>query len=137
MACALAVLPAARAREFCRAVLIFWQVATRQARQLASNSNRTASPVKRTLQLAVTPLQGSTQIPRLALVHRPSEAPPEGYKIPSTAPTFARFFFSSLALFAFWLRSSVVSVLFSLISESALRSTIVIILIFATRLVFL
>ncbi len=31
-------------------------------------------------------------------------------------------FFSSLALFAFWLRSSVVSVLFSLISETALRS---------------
>ena len=36
----------------------------------------------------------------------------------------------SPALFAFWLRSSVVSVLFSLISESTLRSTIVIILIF-------
>ena len=33
-------------------------------------------------------------------------------------------FSSSLALFAFWLRSSVVSVLFSLISETALRSRI-------------
>ena len=31
------------------------------------------------------------------------------------------FFFFSLALFAFWLRSSVVSVLFSLISETFLR----------------
>ncbi|KAK4189755.1 hypothetical protein QBC35DRAFT_128791 [Podospora australis] len=46
-------------------------------------------------------------------------------------PSFACFpFFSSLALFAFWLRSSVVSVLFSLISETTLRSRIVIILIF-------
>ncbi|KAL7947992.1 hypothetical protein V8C42DRAFT_271398 [Trichoderma barbatum] len=40
------------------------------------------------------------------------------------------FLFSSLALFAFWLRSSVVSVLFSLISERSLRRPIVIILIF-------
>jgi hypothetical protein len=43
------------------------------------------------------------------------------------------FFFFSLALFAFWLRSSVVSVLFSLISETTLRSRIVIILIFVNR----
>ncbi|KAF0332680.1 hypothetical protein GQ607_000696, partial [Colletotrichum asianum] len=39
----------------------------------------------------------------------------------------------SLALFAFWLRSSVVSVLFSLISERSLRRPIVIILIFGLR----
>ena len=45
------------------------------------------------------------------------------------------FFFSSPALFAFWLRSSVVSVLFSLISERSLRGPIVIILIFETRAV--
>ena len=40
------------------------------------------------------------------------------------------FFLFSLALFAFWLRSSVVSVLFSLISETGLRTLFVIILIF-------
>jgi hypothetical protein len=39
----------------------------------------------------------------------------------------------SLALFAFWLRSSVVSVLFSLISETCLRTQFVIISIFVTR----
>ncbi|OHW92748.1 hypothetical protein CSPAE12_08629, partial [Colletotrichum incanum] len=39
----------------------------------------------------------------------------------------------SLALFAFWLRSSVVSVLFSLISERSLRRPIVIIPIFGLR----
>ena len=43
------------------------------------------------------------------------------------------FLLFSSALFAFWLRSSVVSVLFSLISETALRSRIVINLIFVTR----
>ena len=43
------------------------------------------------------------------------------------------FFFSSPALFAFWLRSSVVSVLFSLISESVLRNTTLINLIFGFR----
>ncbi|KAL3413833.1 hypothetical protein V8F44DRAFT_489023, partial [Aspergillus fumigatus] len=37
------------------------------------------------------------------------------------------------ALFAFWLRSSVVSVLFSLISESVLRNTTLINLIFGSR----
>ncbi|CCF46756.1 hypothetical protein CH063_15408 [Colletotrichum higginsianum] len=41
--------------------------------------------------------------------------------------------FFSLALFAFWLRSSVVSVLFSLISERSLRRPIVIIPIFGFR----
>jgi len=41
--------------------------------------------------------------------------------------------FFSPALFAFWLRSSVVSVLFSLISESVLRNTTLINLIFGPR----
>jgi hypothetical protein len=53
----------------------------------------------------------------------------------NTLPTpilFIFFFFSSPALFAFWLRSSVVSVLFSLISESVLRNTTLINLIFAS-----
>ena len=43
---------------------------------------------------------------------------------------FPFFSFSSLALFAFWLRSSVVSVLFSLISEILLRKKSMIKLIF-------
>ena len=45
-------------------------------------------------------------------------------------PTLVPFFLSSLALFAFWLRSSVVSVLFSLISEIFLREYLLINLIF-------
>jgi hypothetical protein len=43
------------------------------------------------------------------------------------------FFLSSSALFAYWLRSSVVSVLFSLISESVLNEHTLIILIFGSR----
>ena len=79
---------------------------------------------------------------------------PQGWKSlynPPPLPLPLLFFFSSLALFAFWLRyvyhlsttrcrmlmvsrrSSVVSVLFSLISESVLRDTIVIKSIFETR----
>ena len=42
--------------------------------------------------------------------------------------------FCSVALFAFWLRSSVVSVLFSLISETVLRNHFSIILIFVPTL---
>ncbi|KAL4979976.1 hypothetical protein BDW66DRAFT_84747 [Aspergillus desertorum] len=48
------------------------------------------------------------------------------------SPIYLLFFFFS-ALFAFWLRSSVVSVLFSLISESVLRNTTLINLIFGSR----
>ena len=49
---------------------------------------------------------------------------PETYKYFLLLPTFL-FFFSFPALFAYWLRSSVVSVLFSLISESfALQNNI-------------
>lgn len=55
------------------------------------------------------------------------------YIIAAPPPNFEHFFFFSLALFAFWLRSSVVSVLFSLISETTLRSRIVIIPIFVSR----
>lgn len=51
--------------------------------------------------------------------------------LPGSSLSF--FFFSSPALFAFWLRSSVVSVLFSLISESVLRNTTLINLIFGLR----
>ncbi|KAL0941857.1 uncharacterized protein CTRU02_204620 [Colletotrichum truncatum] len=54
------------------------------------------------------------------------------YTSPARA-TLLVFSLSSLALFAFWLRSSVVSVLFSLISERSLRRPIVIILIFGLR----
>jgi hypothetical protein len=55
----------------------------------------------------------------------------------SPYPSKLRFSFLlfSLALFAFWLRSSVVSVLFSLISERCLRTSIVIIPIFGLRVV--
>lgn len=42
----------------------------------------------------------------------------------AAAANFRIFFLSSLALFAYWLRSSVVSVLFSLISERSLQETI-------------
>ena len=48
-------------------------------------------------------------------------------------PTTLRPLLSSSALFAFWLRSSVVSVLFSLISEIILRNESMIILIFVPR----
>ncbi len=51
--------------------------------------------------------------------------------IPRGLPTIA--FFPSLALFAFWLRSSVVSVLFSLISEIVLRDNSMIKFIFGIR----
>ncbi|KAH4930742.1 hypothetical protein HBI52_113370 [Parastagonospora nodorum] len=54
------------------------------------------------------PLQQS--VPALVL------APPEKHKTPPPP------FLCKAALFAFWLRSSVVSVLFSLISETRLRS---------------
>jgi hypothetical protein len=47
--------------------------------------------------------------------------------------SYASLLLFSLALFAFWLRSSVVSVLFSLISERCLRTSIVIIPIFGQR----
>jgi len=64
-------------------------------------------------------------------VHGPSGL---GYKNSSSPAALSKFFFfSSPALFAFWLRSSVVSVLFSLISESVLRNTTLINLIFGLR----
>lgn len=73
----------------------------------------------------------------LARLNNASERPPEDplletlkYLLP--LPSFL-FFFSSPALFAYWLRSSVVSVLFSLISESFLRKTTLIIPIFGSR----
>ena len=53
--------------------------------------------------------------------------------IPTRAPRFYSFFLSSSALFAYWLRSSVVSVLFSLISESFRPGNTLIIPIFRTR----
>ena len=61
--------------------------------------------------------------------------PPRGSIKRRAARRIFRIFFSlsSLALFAFWLRSSVVSVLFSLISERPLRRLIVIIPIFGIR----
>ena len=58
--------------------------------------------------------------------------PPEGYKkvpLPRNF-LFLSFFFSSLCL---WLRSSVVSVLFSLIAESSASQNVMIILIFGPR----
>lgn len=57
-----------------------------------------------------------------------------GINISSRPPSF-EFFFSFLLQLSLplWLRSSVVSVLFSLISESILRNTKVIILIFVPR----
>ncbi len=58
----------------------------------------------------------------------------EYLSLPALPPFPNLFFLSSLALFAFWLRSSVVSVLFSLISETTLRSRILIILIFVHRM---
>ena len=48
-------------------------------------------------------------------------------------PELPLLFLSSLALFAYWLRSSVVSVLFSLISESFRPGNTLIIPIFGTR----
>ncbi len=58
-------------------------------------------------------------------VQRASQIP---FDLPGTskpykkqAPLLPNLFLFSLALFAFWLRSSVVSVLFSLISEISLR----------------
>ncbi|KAL0939236.1 uncharacterized protein CTRU02_205846 [Colletotrichum truncatum] len=69
---------------------------------------------------------GPTKRPGAA-PHNRSEKPI--YTSPGRAPLLV-FSLSSLALFAFWLRSSVVSVLFSLISERSLRRPIVIILIF-------
>ncbi|KAF3804772.1 hypothetical protein GCG54_00004041 [Colletotrichum gloeosporioides] len=63
----------------------------------------------------------------------PRHRPPQLYITRVCLFVFLFFFFSSLALFAFWLRSSVVSVLFSLISERSLRRPIVIILIFGFR----
>ena len=57
-----------------------------------------------------------------------------GYKYPLPPPTFDLFFSFLLQLsLPLWLRSSVVSVLFSLISESILRNTTLIILIFEIR----
>ena len=70
---------------------------------------------------------------------RPPISPPavqQLYNRAHPAASFRIFFFlSSLALFAFWLRSSVVSVLFSLISERSLLRPIKIILIFGFRMV--
>ena len=65
----------------------------------------------------------------------PPSWPPSraGINSSSPPPPFPLFFFSFPALFANWLRSSVVSVLFSLISESFLRKTLLIILIFGNR----
>jgi hypothetical protein len=63
-------------------------------------------------------------------VHGP---PTPRYISSLSPPPFQPFFFSSSALFAFWLRSSVVSVLFSLISESVLRNTTLINPIFRDR----
>lgn len=69
-------------------------------------------------------------------VHRTSKSPlelpghcPSLYNLPSPS----NFHFFSLALFAFWLRSSVVSVLFSLISEILLRKKSMIKFIFDPR----
>lgn len=57
-----------------------------------------------------------------------------GINISSRPPSFKIFFSFLLQLsLPLWLRSSVVSVLFSLISESILRNTKVIILIFVPR----
>ena len=64
-----------------------------------------------------------------------SQAVPNVHKYRCFPQTFQLFFFSSSALFAFWLRSSVVSVLFSLISERVLWNSTLIILIFGLRAV--
>ncbi|KAL2019605.1 hypothetical protein VTK56DRAFT_9502 [Thermocarpiscus australiensis] len=97
--------------------------ATNTARRCSANFARNSGPC------AYANLQTCTDNSRACTNHLL-----QVYK-PASPPAFSTssFLFFSLALFAFWLRSSVVSVLFSLISESALRSTIVIILIFVTR----
>ncbi|CEI62260.1 unnamed protein product [Fusarium venenatum] len=59
---------------------------------------------------------------------------PTNYCFTPVQATFSSFLFS-LALFAFWLRSSVVSVLFSLISERSLRRPTLIIPIFGSRVI--
>lgn len=69
---------------------------------------------------------------------RPPHRPPHNfYKTEHwSRPLLVFFFFlSSLALFAYWLRSSVVSVLFSLISERCLLASSLIIPIFGFRMV--
>ncbi|KOS38637.1 hypothetical protein ACN38_g10535 [Penicillium nordicum] len=68
-------------------------------------------------------LLGRTNIP---VVGAPGTASPHSQKTSSS-------FLSSSALFAYWLRSSVVSVLFSLISESFRPGNTLIIPIFGTR----